>query len=77
MIQIFGNVLTQDEIEFMQKGSGIHGFNIIVNLMEQKILNEISRLFSGESVISDAIAIVDKMKSIETAGREQLVESEG
>lgn len=72
MIQIFSNVLTKDEIDFLQKGNGIHGFNIIVDLMEQKILNEISKLLSGESMINDAIAIVDKMKSIESASIGQL-----
>ncbi|WP_353721932.1 hypothetical protein [Dyadobacter sp. 676] len=70
MLQIFGNVLTEGEVEFLKNGTGIHGFNIIVDLMEQKVLNEISKLLSGQTIVDDALAIVDKMKSIESVKNE-------
>ncbi|MHA4740587.1 hypothetical protein [Dyadobacter sp. MSC1_007] len=70
MIQIFESALTKQEVEFLKNGRGVNGFNIIVDLMEQKILSEISKLISGASIVDDALAVVDKMRLIESANNQ-------
>lgn len=69
--QILNSVLEANEVEFLLNGSGINGFNALVDLMEQKILNEIEVLLSGKSLVADAISISGQIGAISKAKQEE------
>lgn len=61
--QILGAVLNEKELEYIYS-QNVQGFNIMTDLLETKILNEMSFMLSGQKSAEDALAQVARWTSV-------------